>query len=271
MDGPPRVARIRIPTEDREIVGFLHLGRSPVTPTPAVLICHGLGGYKEEEHLVGVADALVSSGITALRFDATGIGESNGEHPEQFAMDTYRADIDALIGFLGRREGIDSSRLGIAGHSLGAMLAVIAASENPDVAAVAAISPPYRLDRSVGIAALLPDWRANGFTEKSNPHQGTYRIGIDFLDHPERWDAATSAARLDVPLLVVVGDEDDVVPPAESRQIARAARHVRWIELPEIDHRYKVHPREVERVSQHLAAFFIETFFGDPTDGGSTT
>lgn len=233
-------------------------GRGARSPYPGVVVLHGLGGFKESPRLSGLAEALAIAGFVALRLDATGMGESDGEHPERFRMESYRNDIDAAVGALAKRADVDANRLGICGHSLGGLLSVIAASEDTRLRAVCPISAPDAVMNSWG-RSQLPQWRERGWFEKYNPHQGNIRIPISFMDGTDRWDPVDAAVRVNAPTLVIAGDEDEVVPPGESRRIFEAlAGERQWRCLSGIGHNYK-DPPEIALVNGHVVEFFLRT------------
>jgi pimeloyl-ACP methyl ester carboxylesterase len=108
-------------------------------PFPAVLLITGSGSEDRDETLVGhrpflvIADYLTRRGIAVLRADDRGVGGSTGD-----AMSATTKDLagDALAGvaFLKARSEIDHKRIGLVGHSEGANIGSIAATQSSDVA-----------------------------------------------------------------------------------------------------------------------------------------
>jgi pimeloyl-ACP methyl ester carboxylesterase len=82
-----------------------------------------------------MAEHLASQGIAVLRSDDRGVGGSTGSMADS-TTEELADDALAAIDFLRRRPDIHKSRIGLVGHSEGAISAAIAASKSPDVAFV---------------------------------------------------------------------------------------------------------------------------------------
>jgi alpha-beta hydrolase superfamily lysophospholipase len=112
-------------------------------PAPAVILVHMLNRSRREWD--AAARHLASAGIGALAIDLRGHGESGGGiTPSDPAQPDYGAlvlDVRAARRYLAQRAGVQQSRVGMAGASLGANLAALEASADPSIAAVALLSP----------------------------------------------------------------------------------------------------------------------------------
>lgn len=105
-------------------------------PHPAVVLISGSGPQDRDEAIMGhrpffvLADHLTRQGIAVLRYDDRGIGSSTGN----FATATHHDFVtDALAGmsWLKSRKDINSTRLGLVGHSEGGIVAPLAAVKQP--------------------------------------------------------------------------------------------------------------------------------------------
>ncbi len=102
---------------------------------PGAVICHGFGGcYRTVEE---PARMLAERGIAVLIFDFRGHGKSDGIVDENIVADV----VDAW-NFLSGYPGVDSGRMALAGHSMGAMAAILAAREIGPQALIALSCPP---------------------------------------------------------------------------------------------------------------------------------
>ncbi len=108
---------------------------------PAVVFVHML--HKSRHDWEAVAAELGSQGIGALALDLRGHGESSGTLPEGEAADysVLVRDVAAARRYLATRGDVVPSRIGIAGASIGANLAVLEASADSAVASLALLSP----------------------------------------------------------------------------------------------------------------------------------
>jgi len=150
--------RVTIRTEDG--VSLAATWYEPGTrPAPAVILVHML--HRSSHVWDSVAARLALDGIGALTIDLRGHGESTGSLQGGDAPD-YTAlgrDIAAARRYLSSRPDVFQSRVGIAGASLGANLAVLEAAANPAIASIALLSPSLDY-RGVRIEAAMKKYGA---------------------------------------------------------------------------------------------------------------
>ena len=125
-------------TDKVKLAGTLTLPSSQ-TPAPAVILITGSGAQDRNETVAGhrpflvLADHLTRKGIAVLRVDDRGMGGSAvgspGDTSENFAQDVL-----AGVSFLKGRKEIDPRKIGLIGHSEGAMIAPMAAVKSKDIA-----------------------------------------------------------------------------------------------------------------------------------------
>jgi len=108
-------------------------------PFPGVVLISGSGPHDRDSSMMGhkpflvLADHLTREGIAVLRFDDRGTAQSGGDHasatPEDFASDAL-----AALSFLSNRRNIADGKVGLIGHSEGALAAIIAVDRSDTVA-----------------------------------------------------------------------------------------------------------------------------------------
>ena len=134
--------RITLRTDDGLLLGATWYEPSS-RPAPAVILVHML--HRSRRDWDNFAHRLAGDGIGALAVDLRGHGESQRfELPEVGAETGYAAmlvDIKAARRYLATRSDVQQSRVGIAGASIGANLAVLAASADSSVVSLALLSP----------------------------------------------------------------------------------------------------------------------------------
>jgi pimeloyl-ACP methyl ester carboxylesterase len=114
---------------------------------PAVLLLSGSGPQDRNEELMGhkpflvLADDLTRRGIAVLRVDDRGVGGSTGSRDAATSED-FAADALAGVAYLKARVDVDSRRIGLIGHSEGALVAAMAAAKSKDVAFIAMLAGP---------------------------------------------------------------------------------------------------------------------------------
>jgi uncharacterized protein len=108
-------------------------------PFPAVVMITGSGPQDRDETIFGhrpfavIADHLTRGGVAVLRADDRGVGGSTGS-PATATSQDFAGDALAGLRWLQARPEIASHRIGLLGHSEGAMVAPVAAAEDPSVA-----------------------------------------------------------------------------------------------------------------------------------------
>ena len=122
---------------------------------PAVAICHPHPSYGGDLHntvVSAIATRLRDSGIAALRFNFRGVGGSQGDFDSGVGE---LQDATSAVTYLTLHDSIDASRVGIAGYSFGAWMALDTSDGSDSVQAVASIACPMRAFRELGVRELL--------------------------------------------------------------------------------------------------------------------
>lgn len=120
------------------LTGTVSLPSGP-GPFPAVVLLSGSGPQGRDSEVGGfrpfklIADHFAERGIAVLRFDDRGVGGSTGNLAES-TTEELADDALAAVRTLRARREIDGRRIGLVGHSEGAIVAAIAAARSSDVA-----------------------------------------------------------------------------------------------------------------------------------------
>lgn len=168
-----------------------------------------------------ISRALTNSGIAVLRFDFTGLGQSDGD----FANTNFSSNVEDVVravDFLRKSYRAPSILIG---HSLGGSAVLAAASRISDIAAVVTIgapADPQHIVRLLGdnLAAIERD----GIAEVDLGGR-PFRIQLQFLRDLEMQPQRERIASLGAALLVLHSPEDDTVGIDNARLIFDAARH----------------------------------------------
>lgn len=115
---------------------------------PAVVLVTGSGPQDRDETMMGhkpfkvLANYLTKQGIIVLRYDDRGVGKSTGNFPKSTTGDFSR-DAIAAVGFLREYDKVDSTKVGIIGHSEGALIAeLIAGESSADISSIGLLGAP---------------------------------------------------------------------------------------------------------------------------------
>jgi predicted phosphoribosyltransferase/pimeloyl-ACP methyl ester carboxylesterase len=95
-------------------------------PWPCVVFVHGLGSGKDSPRNVVISEHLLDAGIATVLFDLSGHGESSAA---ESGLDDYVADLRAVYEWAREQPEVDPTRIGVAGSSLGAAVAIRATKE----------------------------------------------------------------------------------------------------------------------------------------------
>ena len=140
-------------------------------PFPAALLIAGSGPHDRDEALANhrpflvLADHLTRNGIAVLRYDKRGIGQSSGSVDKATTLD-LAADAQAAIAYLKTRKEIDPSKIALIGHSEGAMIAPLLASQSKDVACVVLLAAPATIGEDTLLHQSELIGRAGGLTDE---------------------------------------------------------------------------------------------------------
>ena len=205
----------------QQLIGILHVPDklNVKERAPAIAMFHGFTGHKSEAHrlFVKVARSLCEAGFIVLRFDFRGSGDSEGDF-ENMTVPGEVNDAKMSISFLEEQPGVDKEKIGVIGLSLGGRVAAILASEDRRVKFVILYSPALGPLRERFISQLndesLKDLDLGESVEVS---AGWYlkKPFFDTVDDPVPLEVMD---RIKVPILIIHGDNDQVVPIEESKR-----------------------------------------------------
>ena len=180
-----------------------------------------------------VSRALSRAGFAVLRFDFTGLGNSDGD----FANTNFSSNVDDLVhaaNFL--EENYSAPRL-LVGHSLGGAAVLAATRRLKSVEAVATVgapSDPAHVKKH--FAAKLDGIKEEGGADVELGGR-TFRIKQQFLDDLEAQNLGGELGELEAALLVMHSPTDDTVPISEAQKIYQAARGYRsFVSLGDANH-----------------------------------
>lgn len=251
----PNDEAIRVPGNGFVLAGTLSRPAQPSAAgarLPAVVLVGGSGPTDRDGLVFGIpvlgqiADGLADAGFVVLRYDKRGVGQSGGR-AESAGLTDYAEDVRAAVKMLADRKDVDPKRIAVIGHSEGGAVALIAASKDKRIAAVALLASngvpgtdlilaqqQHALDRlklgdeerqaKVDLQKRIDEAVLTG--------KGWDQISPDVrrsVDNPEfqsilSYDPAKVVPDVRQPLLIIQGELDTQVEPSNADRLEALAR-----------------------------------------------
>lgn len=210
---PPRLEELEFESGGARLNGIFYLPAG-AGPHPVVLLLHGNPG---NERNLDVAQTLRRAGYATLYFNYRGSWGSGGTFSRSHAIE----DVNAALRFVrsplaAQRYRVDSSRVGLVGHSMGGWLALVAAAGDPRIGCVGALDfvntgARGRLlmrDRAADSARTVYD---SWLTAPGGPYHaegGGPALVAEVKANAERWDVLAYAPTLRERRVLLVGSSN---------------------------------------------------------------
>jgi pimeloyl-ACP methyl ester carboxylesterase len=236
---------------DGKLAAVIITGAGPANRDGNSPINGGRGIYRD------IAEGLAAQGVTTLRFDKRGIGQSAAamRSESELRIETYASDVRAWAAELKKRTG--ASCVWLVGHSEGALIATMAAGGNPDICGVVTLAGVGRgMDTGwrEAFARALPSDQM----QRVNKVVDTIKAGRTVPDPPPMLmgalrpsiqpymisvfaqDPAALLGALKVPVLILQGEADTNVTVADAKALAAARPDAALKILPAVNHSLRI-------------------------------
>ncbi len=232
------------------IAGTFH---EPARPGNAgVVLGHCFTCSRHTSILKDLADAVTERGIMALRFDFSGNGQSTGD----FRQTTYTRHRDEMRRAVAELTSMGIDRIGLAGHSMGASIALMTATVLPETAAVCALAGRLDGGSAADLFSREQQIRARRAGEIEFISRGRrLRLGKDFFEDAIHHDPRRILRDMSAPLLVVHGEADEIIPVSAAYGAVRLCPDAELMILPGVDHMFLDKERR-KSAAEHIAAWF---------------
>ena len=240
---------------------------------PLVIFCHGYKGYKDWGCWNLVAKEFASNNFFFIKFnfshnggtvnnpidfpDLNAFGNNNFTHELN--------DIERVISFVTANkdlsENVDLNNIFLIGHSRGAGICAIKASENKRIKGLitwAGVSD-FKIRFNEGSKEFI-EWKENGVkyvenkrTKQQMPH--FFQFYLDFKKNEERFNIKQAVQKLKIPFLVIHGDNDNSVLPFEGDDLHSWGKNSKFFSLKNGNHTFSSkHPWEEKKLPKELKA-----------------
>lgn len=226
---------------------------------PAVVLITGSGPQDRDEAMPTysyrlrpfreIADTLSRRGIAVLRLDDRGVGGSSRGSPMATTAD-LADDIRAALAWLRTRADIDPARLGLVGHSEGAMIAPMIAVTDPALRAMVLVAGQAKTGRAISAYQrryaiehnlAIPVAKRDSVFAESEKAVESLSAAPGWINFFMNYDPLPTARRVRIPTLVLQGKTDTQVTPDQANMLAAAMRaggnhHVTVRTFPRMNH-----------------------------------
>lgn len=278
----PQGEAVRVGTASGDaIAGSLYRSETADASGSTCVVMGAGGTLTKRDGIPAYAERFASAGFTALSFDYRHWGDSDGEPRRLISVPRQLADWRSAVAYARTVDGVDPSRIAVWGMSFGGGHAISTAGEDDRIAAVIALVPmvdglPFSLKPSfVRLSARLV---ADRFQGRRRPQPAAGRVGAfppEELPHLERlggpggwrnefraaldypmfaYRPVRKAKRIEVPVLVQLGEHDSLAPRRAVEAVARRAPRGELRRYP-IDHFGCFWPEHVDEVASDQLAF----------------
>jgi len=226
--------------------------------TPVVIFVHGFKGFKDWGAHNLVARYFASNGYCYIKFNLShsGVPADNPKDvtdKETFASNTVSKelfDVNAVLDYIEKAYGKETE-VNMIGHSRGGGLAIIEAANDLRINKLITWSAISSFD-SLWKKEQEKEWKETGkiyVTNARTKEQMPLNIELlkDFEENADSLNIVEAAKRINIPWLIVQGDDDVNVPFENAQKLADANPSSRLIKIEGANHVYGAsHPNENE-------------------------
>lgn len=246
------MSRTSLKFNNREGLELAALVEKPDQPLRAwAVFAHCFTCSKNIAAAAHISRALAEAGIATLRFDFTGLGNSDGE----FANTNFSSNVGDLLAAVDHLRSTEQAPAILIGHSLGGAAVLSAAEHVPEAVAVVTIGAPSSPDHVIeNFGAKIDEINDKGSSEVSLGGR-SFTIKKQFLEDLNAQRLENKIANLRKALLVFHAPLDRQVSIDEAGAIFTAAKHPKsFVSLDKADH-LLTRSSDAHYVAQTIAAW----------------
>ena len=221
------------------------------TPTAFALFAHCFTCSKDIAAASRITRNLAALGVATLRFDFTGLGNSDGD----FSNSNFSSNVEDLTAAARYLETHHSAPKLLIGHSLGGAAVIAGAHVISSALAVVTIGAPSSASHVRHLFANARETIESAGRATVDLGGRQFAIKKQFLEDIDRYSSTEHIRSLNKALLVFHSPADSTVPIDEAARIYTAAKHPKsFVSLDQADHLLS-RREDSEYVSQVIAAW----------------
>lgn len=247
------------------------------TPLPLVIFCHGFKGFKDWGHFNWVAESAAQAGLNFLKFNFSHNGIKADQLTELSDMDAFANnnysielhDLGEVIHYAIEQAetfNINPKEIYLVGHSRGGGIALLKAAQDKKIKKLALWASLSEFD-SFFRPETIKEWEANGVVYAVNKRTGQKlplkkQFYDDYQNNKANLDIKKAAKMLEVPLLIIHGDQDESVNISHAEFLYNQIQHSILIKVEGGNHTFGAkHPFNPETdVTEMLEELLENTF-----------
>jgi len=222
-----------------QLRGYFHnTGKGPVG-----IYLHGFRSHCNGEKALEIARHAITMDRSWLRFDLRGHGQSDGKLKDQ----VISSGLDDLLCVL---DSIVDRTFILHGSSMGGWISLLAALRRKQrVSGMMLIAPAFNFvqnNLSNLPSPVLKRWHAERYMSFPDAYGNKpYSLRYDIIKDADQYDVQDTQIELDIPVHIVHGENDPIIP------IANTEKFIRCAQIPELV--YETIPDGEHRLTDHLS------------------
>lgn len=224
-------------------------------PLPVIVYAHGFNGFKDWGNFDLIAEKFAKKGFAFVKFNFS----HNGTIPQQpeefvnldaFGKNNYSIELSDLRSVIDwvcdwanpYSQLLDVDQISLMGHSLGGGIAILYASEDDRIkklvtwAGINECKTPWGNwpdEKMLAWKQTGVDYYMNGRTQQQMPLY--YQLYEDYLRNSARLNIRDAINRLEIPILICHGTQDNAVPVQKAYDLVKWQPHAKLFTV-ESDH-----------------------------------
>lgn len=219
----------------------------PENPKAFIIFSHCFTCTKDIITVYRSSRILVQQGYAVLRFDFSGLGDSEGDFAN-CNFSTTVEDLRAAIQFLSENYTAPSILIG---HSLGGTTSLAAAIDATCIKQVITIASPSQPSHVLHHFDHAVTMLEQGIPSSFEVAGKFYDINPQFVEDVRQWDMQKNLAQLNKPVLIFNIKDDKLVGDENSREIEQWLKgETTLIDLDDTDHLLSDKQSNIDAVNQ---------------------
>ena len=219
-----------------KLVGDVKRPAVQARKVPVVIICHGLTGWRAENHNMAVGDSLLAHGYATVSFDFNGHGQSEGKFSDM-TIENELEDLHCIYDYVAGLPWVDRKRIAVAGHSQGGLVAgVFAGDMGRKKVKCAVLLAPAACIHVDAVNNIFFDAPASYEDLADSAFYWGRWFGKEYFRAAREIKVFERTGAYDGPVLIVQGDADMPNLLRDSRLYPNYIKDCKYVELPGLTH-----------------------------------